>query len=389
MADKVLFSLTIIAISFGVVFSYSLSTYIVVHNDYSQFHFFIRQFSTAIACIFLIGIISKMNPDKTIARLGWGLLLIFTILMAIMPILPSSLVPLINGAKRWVRLGPLNVSPVEFFKIGFVYFLAWSFTRKFYHNEDHRTLQEELIIFAPYVLVLGMMAFMVVYLQNDLGQAIVMSVTLATMMLFAGSSFRLFFFLISMAFVAGIGFIIFSSYRLGKVLQWWASVQDNFLSHLPPILGDFLRVEKDRIEEGYQAAQSINAIHNGGISGANLGEGVYKLGFVSDIHTDFILAGVIEETGFIGAILVSSVILSIVYRIFKIANRSENPIYYLFCIGIATMTAVQFLINSLGISGIMPIKGITVPFVSYGGSSLIAMSIAIGMVIMISKRSRI
>jgi cell division protein FtsW len=389
MADKVLFSLTVMAISIGVLFSYSLSTYIVVHNDNSQFHFFMRQFSTAIACIFLMGIISKMNPDRAVARLGWGLLIIFTVMMAIMPILPSSLVPLINGAKRWVRLGPINISPVEFFKIGFVYFLAWSFTRKFYHNQEHRSLIEELKIFAPYILVLGMMAFMVVYLQNDLGQAIVMSVTLATMMLFAGSSFRLFLSLISLAFITGVIFIIFSSYRLGKVLQWWASIQDNFLSHLPPILAEFLRVEKDRIEEGYQAAQSINAIHNGGISGTNIGEGIYKLGFVSDIHTDFILAGIIEESGFIGAVLVSAVILSIVYRIFKIANRSENPIYYLFCVGIATMTAIQFLINSLGISGIMPIKGITVPFVSYGGSSLISMSIAIGMVIMISKRSRI
>jgi cell division protein FtsW len=256
-------------------------------------------------------------------------------------------------------------------------------------NDQHRTLKEEFIIFAPYLLVLAMMSFMVVVLQNDLGQAIVMSATLAIMLLFAGSSFRLFLFLLSGAFVAGIGFIVYSSYRLNKVLQWWATIQDYILSLLPKFLSDFLRVEKSFVDQGYQASQSLNAIHNGGITGTNIGEGIYKLGFVSDIHTDFILAGIIEETGFIGAIIVSSVILSIVFRIFKIANRSENPVYYLFCVGSATMIAAQFLMNSLGISGIMPIKGITVPFISYGGSSLIAMSITIGMVIMVSKRSRV
>lgn len=389
MADKVLFSLSVIAITIGVVFSYSLSTYIVVHNDYSQFHFFIRQFSTAIICIFLIGMLSKLAPETALPKLGWGMLLLFTIIMALMPILPSSIVPMINGAKRWIKVGPISISPVEFFKIGFVYFLAWSFTRKFYMNEDHRTLKEELIIFLPYLIAMAMMAILVVVLQNDLGQAIVMSATLSIMLLFAGSSFRLFFVLLSSAFVVGIGFIVYSSYRLNKVLQWWANIQDYILSVLPTFLSNYLRVEKTGIDEGYQASQSINAIHNGGIFGTNVGEGIYKLGFVSDIHTDFILAGIIEESGFLGAFIVSMIILSIVFRIFKIANRSENPEYYLFCVGVATMTASQFLMNSLGISGIMPIKGITVPFISYGGSSLIAMSFAIGMVIMISKRSRV
>lgn len=389
MADKVLFALTVVAITLGVIFSYSLSSYIIIHNDYSQFHFFIRQFSTAVFCIFLIGAISKLSPETALPKMGWSMLIIFTIVMALMPILPSSLVPMINGAKRWIKLGPLSLSPVEFFKIGFVYFLAWSFTRKFYMNEDHRTLKEEAIIFAPYLLVLAMMAFLVVVLQNDLGQAIVMSATLAIMLLFAGSSFRLFFFLLSGAFVSGIVFIVYSSYRLNKVLQWWATIQDYILSVLPTFLSNYMRIEKAAIDEGYQASQSVNAIHNGGIMGTNIGEGIYKLGFVSDIHTDFILSGIIEETGFFGALLVSAVILSIVYRIFKIANRSENAVYYLFCVGIATITAFQFLMNSLGISGIMPIKGITVPFISYGGSSLIAMSVAIGMVIMISKRSRV
>jgi cell division protein FtsW len=86
--------------------------------------------------------------------------------------------------------------------------------------------------------------------------------------------------------------------------------------------------------------------------------------------------------------VIAFLIISIIHRIFKIANRSENPVFYLFCVGIASMIGFQFLMNALGISGVMPIKGITVPFISYGGSSLLSLSIAIGMVLMISKKAK-
>jgi cell division protein FtsW len=191
------------------------------------------------------------------------------------------------------------------------------------------------------------------------------------------------------AAVGAIIFIIYSSYRLNKVLQWWAGMQDTILSAMPPFLADYLRVEKNVVEEAYQATQSLNAIHNGGIFGQGLGNGVFKLGYVSDIHTDFVLAGIIEESGFLGALVIVSLTIAIVHRIFKIANRSENPVFYLFCIGISAMISFQFLMNSLGISGVMPIKGITVPFISYGGSSLLSLSIAIGMVLMISKKAKL
>ena len=153
-------------------------------------------------------------------------------------------------------------------------------------------------------------------------------------------------------------------------------------------MADYLRVERNTLDEAYQATQSLNAINNGGLFGQGLGNSVFKLGYVSDIHTDFVLAGIIEETGFLGAGVIAFLIISIIHRIFKIANRSENPVFYLFCVGIASMIGFQFLMNALGISGVMPIKGITVPFISYGGSSLLSLSIAIGMVLMISKKAK-
>jgi len=388
MVDKKLFALTVAAIIIGVVSSYSLSVYLSI-NDPIRVSFLLKQLFAAIFGIIIMGALSKLDPETAVSKIGMFLFVVFLLLMAAMPLLPSSIVPTINGAKRWLNIGVTNLSPVEFFKIGFIYFLAWSFTRKFYYKDEKHTLLDEIKIFIPYVVVLAVSCFLIVVMQNDLGQAIVICATLAVMLLFAGSSFRLFLSIMTAGAIGAIAFIVYSSYRLNKVLQWWAGIQDYILSKLPIFLSDYLRVEKNVVEEAYQATQSLNAIHNGGVFGQGLGGGVFKLGYVSDIHTDFVLAGIIEETGFVGALIIGFLTLAIVHRIFKIANRSDNPIFYLFCVGIATMISTQFLMNSLGISGVMPIKGITVPFISYGGSSLLSLSIAIGLVLMISKKAKL
>ncbi|HRF56108.1 MAG TPA: putative peptidoglycan glycosyltransferase FtsW [Campylobacterales bacterium] len=387
MVDKKLFALTVAAITIGVIFSYSLPVYLSINNDL-KLSFLIKQLFAAALGIFIMGILSKLNPETAISKIGMSLFILFLLIMAAMPLLPSSVVPMINGAKRWINIGVTNLSPVEFFKVGFIYFLAWSFSRKFYYKDEKHSLTHEIKIFFPYVVVLAVSCFLIVVMQNDLGQAIVICATLAIILLFAGSSFNLFLSIIVAGTAGAAAFIMFSSYRLGKVLQWWAGVQDYILSTLPAFMSEYLRVEKNEIEEAYQVTQSLNAIHNGGIFGQGLGNGIFKLGYVSDVHTDFVLAGIIEEIGFIGAFVISFLLLAIVHRIFRIANRSENPVFYLFCIGIATMISVQFLMNALGISGVMPIKGITVPFISYGGSSLISLCIAVGMALMISKRAR-
>ncbi len=388
MVDKKLFALTVSAIIIGVVSSYSLSVYLSI-NDPIRVSFLLKQLFAAILGIIVMGALSKLNPQTAVAKIGMSLFVLFLLIMAAMPLLPSSVVPTINGAKRWLNIGITNLSPVEFFKVGFVYFLAWSFTRKFYYKDENHTLLDEIKIFIPYVIVLAVSCFLIVVMQNDLGQAIVICATLAVMLLFAGSSFRLFLSIMTVGAIGAITFIVYSSYRLNKVLQWWAGIQDYILSTLPVFMADYLRVEKNAVEEAYQATQSLNAIHNGGIFGQGLGSGVFKLGYVSDIHTDFVLAGIIEEAGFLGALVVAFLTLAIVHRIFKIANRSDNPVFYLFCVGIATMISAQFLMNSLGISGVMPIKGITVPFISYGGSSLLSLCIAVGMVLMISKKAKL
>jgi len=313
--------------------------------------------------------LAKQNPDELIEKLGFYIFGIFLFLIIVMPILPNNMTTSAGGAVRWIRLTGFSLAPVEFLKIGFVLFLAWSLTRKFEVHKD-KSVKAEITKFSPYIGLFALIFVPFIYkLQNDLGQIVLLATTTVLMFLFAGSTFKTFIVLIGSTFALMLFFIFTSDHRIHRVESWWNGVTG--------------------LTEPYQVSYSLNAINNGGFFGQGLGNGTYKLGFLSEVHTDFILSGITEEIGFFGLVIVTLLILAIVLRIFKIANRVENKVYFLFCIGVGLLIAISFFINAFGISGIAPVKGMAVPFVSYGGSSLLALSIAIGMVLSISKKARL
>lgn len=385
MVDRPLFIISASLITIGIIFSYSLSSFAILYYDYGEFHFVFRQLIAGILGIMLMWGISRCNPDNFILWFGFSLFFGGIFLMFIMHFLPESLATSAGGAKRWIRLPFFSLAPVEFFKIGFIIFLAWSFARKFSLLEQ-KTLKEEFITFLPYVAVFLIAVYLIAILQNDLGQIVLLGATLALMMTFAGSSFKLFLYLLSGAFALFILVIITSTHRIMRIKAWWAGTQDLILSFFPQFIANSLRVEN--LPEPYQIQHSLNAIANGGILGEGLGNGLIKLGFLSEVHTDVILAGIAEEIGFVGLLCISLLFVALLFRILKIANRCENTMYYLFCSGVAVLLGFSFLINAFGISGLIPIKGIAVPFLSYGGSSILATSIMIGMVLSISKKAK-
>jgi len=265
-----------------------------------------------------------------------------------------------------------------------VFLLAWSFARKFIDRKEMGFI-EEIRAFSPYLLIFLLAVVIIAVFQKDLGQVVVLGATLMVLFLFVGSSIKFFFTLLTGAFIAIIGLIFFAPHRMARIKSWWGTVQNDILSLFPfDGVSDTLRVEA--VKEPYQISNSLNAIHNGGFLGEGLGNGQFKLGYLSEVHTDFILAGITEELGFLGLAFVTFTILFIVFRILKIASKVKNPMYYLFCIGVGLLIAFAFILNSYGISGITPIKGIAVPFLSYGGSHILASCIAIGMVLMLSKK---
>ena len=384
MIDKPLLIAVMALLTLSLVMDYSLSVYTVQHFGYNEFHFFIRQVSAVFVGLVAMIVLSKLDPDKWFAPIGFSLFILFFILMFVMQFLPASLVNAVGGAKRWIHLGPLSIAPVEFFKVGFVFFLAWSFKRKLAQKE-RMGFVEEIRLFMPYLIIFLFAVVLIAIFQKDLGQVVVLGATLMTLFLFVGSSYKFFFMLLSAAFTGIIALIFLAPHRMARIKSWWVTVQDKVLSLFPFEPVQNLRVEAT-VKEPWQISNSLNAIHNGGMWGQGLGNGQFKLGYLSEVHTDFILAGITEELGFIGLFVVVFAMLFVIFRIFRIASKVRNPIYYLFSIGVGLLIAYAFILNAYGISGITPIKGIAVPFLSYGGSHILAMCIAIGMVLMVSKK---
>ncbi len=381
--DYILFLLASALIICSMIFSYSLSVYTVEYFNYNQFHFFLRQSLVGILAILIMWTLSLFSPETIINKIGWGLFIVFLFLMILMPFLPSSLVTASGGANRWIRLPGFSLSPVEFFKIGFIFFLAWSFQRKVIDQPKKIPIKEEFILLLPYFAAFLLVVFLVAFLQKDLGQVVLLGLILVVMMIFANRSFKIFLILGAVAVLGLVGLIIAAPHRIIRIQSWWSMVQDGVLSIMPDFVSTALRIKE--FPEPYQVSHSLNAIHNGSWFGQGLGEGDLKLGFLSEVHTDFVLAGITEEVGFIGLFIIVTLMLSIVWRIFKISRRIENPLYHLFSLGIALMIIFAFMINSYGISGMIPIKGIAVPFLSYGGSSLLSVAISVGLVLSISK----
>lgn len=385
MADKKLFLLTCTLITIGIILTYSLSVYTTILFNVGQFHFAIRQTFFGIFSIFIMWLIAQGDPDKHLAPIGFSLFIGSAFLMVAMPFLPEFLVTAVGGAKRWIKIFGFSIAPVEFFKIGFIYFLAWSFSRKLGHH-DGMGVKQEYIRFAPYGVVFIGVMFVIAIVQNDLGQVVVLGLTLLFLLMFAGSSFKFFLTLLAGAIMFFLFFIFTAEHRIMRIKSWWALAQNSILEIFPENIAKELRIPTE--VEPYQIGHSLNAIHNGSIFGTGMGDGTFKLGFLSEVHTDFVLAGLAEEFGFIGVFFVVLIFVWMLQRIFKIANRSEDSIIYLFSLGIALLLSFAFLVNAYGISGITPIKGISVPFISYGGSTVLAASIGIGMVLMASKKAK-
>lgn len=386
MADSRLFIYSCILISIGVVMSYSLSTYTILIYNYSPFHFFEREFIAGVFGILLMWICAQIYAPKFFLKIGFFIFFVSFFLLLIIPFLPESIASSAGGAKRWIRLPFISIAPSEFFKIGFVFFLAWSFSRKFKDTEN-RTIKQEILIILPYIAVFLIAVFLIAVMQNDLGQVVLLALTLIVMLIAAGGSAGLFGVLMLASVSLASVFIATSTHRILRLKLWWANAQDSILAILPKQFEEYLRVEN--LPEPYQIYHATNAIVNGGLFGQGLGNGTLKLGFLSEVHNDMVLAGITEELGVLfGLSICIGLTIAIIFRILKNANRVENDVYYLFSVGVAMLIGLSFVINALGVAGLIPLKGIAVPFLSYGGSSMLANCFALGLVLSISREAR-
>lgn len=366
--------------SISVVFVGSLSFFVALRYDQSPYNFMFKQLLFCLVGLLFMFAISKLDPYKNGYKIILWVLVGFSFIACLLlPLAPESISSNVNGAKRWYKIGGVSLAPIEFFKIGIVYFLSVSFPRQIKQGG----IKDSFKTLLPYFIIMGFVVLFVYITQNDIGQCVVLISLMLFLAVLAGSSKKLVMILGGIVVFIVIFAIVIHPTRMHRVLEWWAGVQGFILPILPDFAANTFRVD---YSTPYQINHSLNAIANGGLFGQGIGLGVFKLGFLSEVHTDFILSGIAEEIGLVGFIAIGIIYASLSISIFKIGAFLNDKKDYIFCSGIAYLITASFLMNAFGIISVIPLKGIAVPFLSYGGSSMISISMGVGFVLMLSKK---
>lgn len=297
-----------------------------------------------------------MVPSRLWQQYGW-LLLLASFLLLILVLVPG-IGRRVNGSQRWLTLGPISVQASEVAKVLLVLFFANYLSRR--HLELQTTWKGVL---KPLVIVAGVVGLLL--LEPDFGGSVVLAGTVVAMMFVAGMKLWQFGSLLALGGGMMASVAIFSSYRLERLIT-------------------FLDPWADQFNSGYQLTQSLIAFGQGGWLGQGLGRSVQKLFYLPDAHTDFVFAIVAEELGLIGVAVLILAFACLIGRILQFGRRAmlhNNNYAALVAFGIAVLFAGQAFINMGVASGLLPTKGLTLPFISYGGSSLIVSFVLIALVL--------
>ena len=267
-----------------------------------------------------------------------------------------------GGVQRWIRIGPANFQPSELAKLAVILFTSFYLvTRK----EDFHSFKRGLL---PYLVVVGAIVLLVL-LEPDLGTAASIALTAIVLLFLGGLRYRYLLGLILAAIPALYFLVVRVPYRLDR---WLA----------------FLYPERDPYGIGYQIRQSLISVGSGGWSGLGYAEGKQKLSFLPEPHTDFIFAVVGEELGLLGCFTVVVLFGLFFWRAARISVRAESPFGTYLGLGIACMIILQAFVNMSMVVSLLPTKGLPLPFVSVGGSSMIMTMIAVGILLNISSHAR-
>jgi len=269
--------------------------------------------------------------------------------------------PEICAARRWIPLGLFNFQPSEFAKLATVLYMAWVLSRK------QEKVNDLWSVPLPSLLVVGTMALLVV-VEPDLGSAVVPVAVAGVMIFVAGLRWR---YLVGFAGVGAVAFaiaVVVEPYRVARV-------------------ANFLDPWADPFDKGYQLCQSLIAFGNGGITGMGLGGGAQRALFLPAPHTDFIFSVVGEDFGLIGCAAVLVAFLLLFWRGLRAAVRAPDRFGFYLALGLTSLLVLQGLINMGVCVGMLPTKGLPLPFISYGGSSLLASMAAMGLLLNVSLNS--
>lgn len=342
------------------VYSSSLS---IAERSASSPYYFIFRHSTHLALGFILLVACSRLRSSMLMRIG-PLLLVFGICLLVLVLVPG-VGSKINGSVRWIRLGFANIQPSEFMKLFMVIYVAGYLVRK----------QDHLRMFVPGIVIMSLVMGAVgclLLMEPDLGTVAVMSITVMSMIYLAGVRFLHFLVVVLSGAGSMVALTLVSPYRMERVTG-------------------FLDPWADPFDSGFQLVQALIAFGRGEWFGVGLGASIQKLAYLPAAHTDFIFAVLAEETGLIGVMFVIAMVAVLVIRGFHIATIAEQrgELYAArLAQGLSLLLGWQAAIN-MGVNmGVLPTKGLTLPLMSYGGSSMLVSCMAVGLILMVDRENR-
>ena len=363
--DRGLIAFTLCLLAIGILMVYSAS-HLLSSRHYDGYSYRYLQIHIIACAIGLVGMfIASHLPYRFYARFA-NILLILSFVGLLLVFVPSLSVS-VQGAeggrfKRWINIGlPINFQPVEFAKIALVIHVANFISR---NPERVKSFFNGVL---PNILIVGI-AFGLVYIQPDFGSAFLLAVTVCIVLFIGGM--RIWHVLT----LGGVGGALLSllimrdPYKLKRLMDYLAMLQSPDATN-------------------YQLTRSLDALESGGILGLGIDSSLQKISRLPYPHTDFIFAVLGEEFGFIGAVTVTLIFMLLVWRGLHIARHANDLFASLLATGITTLIGLQAFINIGVVTGLLPTKGITLPFISYGGSSIVLSLVSVGILLNISRSS--
>lgn len=349
--DGTLLGVVLLLVALGLVFLYTTSEYNGRVRFGDSAYYFKKQFFATSVGLGMMYAVTKLDYHKLV-KLGPCFYFLSLVLSAAVLAVGQE----INGSKRWLSLGPLSFQPSEFAKVAVILFLTWQIDRSKKDISNLGKMCGIMVTLMPVVALVG---------SNNLSTAVII-LGIGVILIFVSNSRYLPFVVIG---VAGIGFmaifLMAESYRLERLAVWR---------------------DPEKYEKGFQTIQGLYAIGSGGVWGKGAGKGIQKLGFVPEAQNDMIFSIVCEEFGFVGAGILILVFVLLLWRLCVLSSRCRDLQGALICAGIMAHLAIQVILNISVVTNTIPNTGITLPFVSYGGTSVMFLLGEMGLALNVGSR---
>ena len=368
----------------GLIVVYSTTSPILIQNGLNSFQMVVTQAAFWLFSLVMIWIIYRMKLDF-LKRPGviTSVIVVETILLLLSRFITGT----INGAHGWLKIGPVSAQPAEYLKIILVWYLALQFSKKQEQIEiyDYQAITFNQFLPRAFTDWRVIVAFLIglVVIMPDLGNATILLMTVLIVISTSGIAYRWFSTMLGLV-VGGSAAVLASIWLIGvKRVE-----QIPIFGYVAKRFSAFFNPFDDLSGSGHQLANSYYAMSNGGWFGLGLGNSIEKRGYLPEAHTDFVFSIVIEEVGFFGATLILALLFFLILRIILVGTRAKDPFNSMMALGLGGMILMQTFVTIGGISGLIPSTGVTFPFLSQGGNSLLVLSVAIAFILNIDANER-